>query len=104
MTMAIMRLLLPDINIPATTAMEALAQNGQALALNSGANVLMPNVTAGGYCKLYELYPGQKHSINNTPKQWYDSVCSKINSIGRIVGQGYGGHKSTLLSHKKSEA
>ena len=103
-TMAIMRLLLPDINIPATTAMEVLAKEGQTLALNSGANVLMPNVTAGGYCKLYELYPGQKHSINNTPKQWYDSVCSKINSIGRIVGQGYGGHKSTLLSHKKSEA
>lgn len=34
-TMSIMRLLLPDINIPATTAMETLHPNGRIIALQS---------------------------------------------------------------------
>jgi biotin synthase len=57
--MALMRLLLPDINIPATTAMETLHPRGRLLALESGANVVMPNVTEGDYRKFYELYPGK---------------------------------------------
>ena len=48
-TMAVMRLLLPDINIPATTAMESLHPNGRIMALQAGANVVMPNVTEGEY-------------------------------------------------------
>lgn len=58
-TMAVMRLLLPDINIPATTAMESLHPNGRIMALQAGANVVMPNVTEGEYRRLYELYPGK---------------------------------------------
>jgi biotin synthase len=43
--MAITRILLKDINIPATTAMESLRADGRLLALQSGANVVMPNLT-----------------------------------------------------------
>ncbi|MBQ8887155.1 MAG: [Candidatus Gastranaerophilales bacterium] len=43
--MALTRIILPDINIPATTAMETLNPNGRIIALNSGANVVMPNIT-----------------------------------------------------------
>lgn len=49
--MAITRLLLPDSNIPATTAMETLNKQGRIIALQSGANVAMPNVTEGEYRK-----------------------------------------------------
>ncbi len=59
--MAIVRLLLPDINIPATTAMETLNKQGRVIALQCGANVVMPNVTEGEYRKLYALYPGKKY-------------------------------------------
>ena len=65
-TMAVMRLLLPDINIPATTAMESLHPQGRIMALQAGANVVMPNVTEGEYRRLYELYPG-KICVNDTP-------------------------------------
>ena len=41
---AITRLLMPDINIPATTAMETLHPKGRIMALQAGANVIMPNV------------------------------------------------------------
>mgnify|MGYP006340367093 FL=1 len=53
--MAITRLLLPDINIPATTAMETLRENGQIIALQSGANVIMPNFTSSEHKKEYEI-------------------------------------------------
>lgn len=91
-TMAIMRLLLPDINIPATTAMESLHPRGRIMALQSGANVVMPNVTEGEYRKLYELYPG-KICVNDTPVHCRSCISLKIMSIGRTIGTGYGGRR-----------
>ena len=94
-TMAIMRLLLPDINIPATTAMESLHPKGRILALQSGANVVMPNITEGEYRRLYQLYPG-KICINETPVQCRSCIGLKIMSIGRKIGMGYGSRKKVL--------
>ncbi len=93
--MAVMRLLLPDINIPATTAMESLHPMGRILALQSGANVVMPNVTEGEYRRLYELYPG-KICVDDTPLHCKTCIGAKIMSIGRKVGNGYGGHAGRL--------
>ncbi|NFH89962.1 [FeFe] hydrogenase H-cluster radical SAM maturase HydE [Clostridium botulinum] len=87
--MAITRLLLPDINIPATTAMESLHKNGRILALQSGANVVMPNVTEGEYRKLYALYPG-KICTGDTPSHCRGCITGKINSINREISDGYG--------------
>lgn len=94
-TMAVMRLLMPDINIPATTAMESLHPQGRIMALQAGANVVMPNVTEGEYRRLYELYPG-KICVNDTPVHCRTCIGLKIQSIGRTIGQGRGGH----ISHK----
>lgn len=87
--MAITRLLLPDINIPATTAMESLNKNGRIIALQSGANVVMPNVTEGEYRKLYALYPG-KICTGDTPSHCRGCITGKIQSIGRNVSDGHG--------------
>lgn len=91
-TMAIMRILMPDINIPATTAMESLHPQGRIMALQAGANVVMPNVTEGEYRRLYELYPG-KICVNDTPAHCRSCIGLKIRSIGRTIGQGRGGHE-----------
>lgn len=88
-TMALTRLLLPDINIPATTAMETLNPNGRVIALQSGANVVMPNVTTGEYRKLYELYPG-KICVSDTPAHCRTCIEAKIRAIGRTIGTGKG--------------
>ena len=87
--MAITRLLLPDINIPATTAMETLNPNGRLIALQSGANVVMPNVTQGDYRKFYEIYPG-KICVNDTPTKCRGCITGKITSINRSVSTNYG--------------
>lgn len=91
-TMAVMRILMPDINIPATTAMESLHPQGRIMALQAGANVVMPNVTEGEYRRLYELYPG-KICVNDTPAHCRSCIGLKIRSIGRTIGQGRGGHE-----------
>ena len=87
--MAITRLILPDINIPATTAMESLNRDGRLMALQSGANVVMPNVTEGEYRKYYALYPG-KICTGDTPAHCRGCITGKINSIGRTVSNNYG--------------
>ena len=93
--MAITRILMPDINIPATTAMETLNVNGRLIALRSGANVVMPNVTEGEYRKLYALYPG-KICINDTPTHCFSCITGKINSIGRPIAKDYGYRKKVM--------
>jgi biotin synthase len=87
--MAMTRLLLPDINIPATTAMESLNPQGRVLALQRGANVVMPNVTEGEYRQMYLLYPG-KICINDTPAHCRSCITGKIQGIGRKVSETHG--------------
>lgn len=86
---ALTRLLLPDANIPATTAMETLHPDGRMLALKRGANVVMPNVTDTDYRKLYMLYPG-KICINDAPADCRACVSGKIRGIGREVSEDQG--------------
>jgi biotin synthase len=80
--MAITRILLPHINIPATTAMETLHPDGRFIALQSGANVLMPNVTLRNYAENYQLYPG-KALPDTEPRAYLETIKSKIKNIGR---------------------
>ena len=87
--MALTRILLKDINIPATTAMETLNPNGRIIALQSGANVVMPNVTTTEYRAKYEIYPN-KICINENPDKCKGCISAKIQSIGRTVSTSFG--------------
>lgn len=89
--MAVMRLLLPDINIPATTAMETLHPQGRLLALQAGANVVMPNATDTQYRSFYELYPG-KICVGDNAEKCRHCIEGKIKSIGRYISPGKGFH------------
>ena len=87
--MALTRIMLPDINIPATTAMETINPNGRIIALQSGANVVMPNVTSTQYRAKYEIYP-DKICLNDNPNKCRNCIEAKIKSIGRTIAQDYG--------------
>jgi biotin synthase len=89
--MAVLRLLMPDINIPATTAMETLNHQGRLIALQSGANVVMPNATETIYKKYYEIYPG-KICLGDSPAHCRFCIENKIKSINRCVSEGKGFH------------
>lgn len=99
--MAVMRLLLPDINIPATTAMETLHPRGRLIALECGANVVMPNATEGEARIKYELYPG-KICTGDTPEKCRACIKNKIESIGRTVNFSYGFHGDYLKKEKNN--
>ena len=84
--MSIIRLLLPYANIPATTAMETLHKNGRRIALESGANVVMPNFTALDYQKKYEIYP-DKILVD------YSKIVEELTVLGRTVSKQKGNRK-----------
>lgn len=93
--MALTRLVLKDINIPATTAMETLNPKGRIIALQSGANVVMPNVTTTEFRAKYEIYPG-KICINENPTQCRGCIEGKIKSIGRTIATDKGFHRGLV--------
>ncbi len=53
---AVLRIMMPDINIAATTALQSIDPVGREKAIRIGANVLMPNITPGQVRKNYFLY------------------------------------------------
>lgn len=57
--LAIARLITRDTNIPATTALGTLHPQGRLMALQAGANVVMPDFTPEIYKSRYEIYPGR---------------------------------------------
>lgn len=90
---ALARLLCPEANIPATTALATLnTAQGRELGLSRGANVVMPNVTPAKYRRLYEIYPG-KACVSETAEACRECMAARIVSIGRRVGVGPGGRK-----------
>ena len=94
---AAIRLLLPEANIPATTAMETLSPGARELMLRSGANVMMPNVTEGEARQKYALYPG-KACVADTPAHCRACMEGRIRAMGRTVGQGAGGRRRAEMS------
>lgn len=85
--MAITRLVLKNINIPATTAMETLYPNGRDIALQSGANVVMPNITSTEHRMKYEIYPGKAQTCLDDGRK---KIEEDIISLGRTIATDYG--------------
>lgn len=56
---AVLRLLNPRSNIPATSALDALDPAGRKRALGAGCNVVMPSLTPQAVRRDYAIYPGK---------------------------------------------
>ena len=95
-SIAATRLLMPDINVPATTAMETLLKEGRKIALQSGANVVMPNITPQNIRGNYSLYPN-KQSVNALDDDSLNLLREEIASIGDSISDDFG----TSLHFKK---
>lgn len=96
---ALLRLLMPNINIASTTALHALHPQGRQLGIAAGANVMMPNLTpevVRGSYRLYDNKPladmdlsGFNVSLGN---EWGDSRhfaerCAEENSLTSKVSE-----------------
>ena len=78
------RLLLPNINIAATTALQTLAPDGREQGLRFGANVIMPQATPLRVRRQYTLYDG-KPCLEDSAGQCASCLEGRINSIGRRI-------------------
>ncbi len=82
---AVTRLVLKDVNIAATTALQALDPQGREQGLRAGANIVMPNLTDTSYRGAYQLYDG-KPCLDENAGQCRQCLRSRIESIGETVG------------------
>jgi biotin synthase len=87
--LAIIRILMPDVHIPATTAMGTVEKGGREKALQCGANVIMPNVTPIKYRKYYEIYPN-KICIDDAPSDCRACIEGMLKSLGRAAATNKG--------------
>jgi len=82
---AVARLMLKDINIAASTALQALDESGREQGLLAGANVIMPNVTGTGYRPNYQLYEN-KPCIDENSNQSRERLYKRIKEVGETIG------------------
>jgi biotin synthase len=79
---ALVRLLLPDAHMPATTAAGSLDPEGREKMILAGANVLMPNITPPAEKRNYLLYPG-KICLDEEGETCIGCLSLRMKSIGR---------------------
>ncbi len=99
---ALTRLYLKDINIAATTALQALNPVGREMALLAGANIIMPIVTPLSHRKDYQLYDG-KPCIDDLPDNCRNCLEGRINSIGETIGYTQWGDSPHYARKNKAE-
>lgn len=86
---ALVRLLVPDALMPATTAMGSMHPMGRELALKAGANVVMPNLTPVRERPKYALYEN-KICLGDEPAHCRRCIDGRIRSIGLEPDMGRG--------------
>jgi biotin synthase len=84
---AVLRLVMPDINIAATTALQALNPVGRELALQAGANILMPIITHKKYREDYQLYEN-KPCIDEEASDCKNCLAARVGTVGDKIGYG----------------
>lgn len=84
---AALRLLMPDINIAAATALQSIDKMGREKALMAGANVIMPNITPGVYRNNYKLYDNKPCTDENA-EDCTGCLTARIGMTGNSIGFG----------------
>lgn len=82
---AVLRLLMPDINIVASTALEAINPQGREKALAVGANIIMPNLTPHKYLENYLLYEN-KPIWGEDKNQAITDLEERLKNAGNEIG------------------
>jgi biotin synthase len=84
---ALARIMMKDVNIAASTAMQVLDQDGRIKAILAGANVFMPNITPKNYSDNYNLYDG-KPVVNDDPMVVVKDLEFRMKGLGEKIGYG----------------
>ncbi len=97
---AALRILMPDINIAAATALQAIDKMGREKGIKAGANVIMPNITPGKYRDSYKLYENKPCTDENAD-DCTTCLVGRIGLTGNTIGFGeWGDSKHYTLFRK----
>lgn len=91
--LAIMRILLPNVLLPATTALGTLDKQGREKGILAGANVLMPNLSPLNNRKKYTLYDN-KICTGEEAAESLDKLKKLIAKIGYEIVSDRGDYKN----------
>lgn len=81
---AVLRLMMPEINMVAATANQTIDPQGREKAIAAGANVIMPNLTPGEYRESYFIYP-DKACVKDQPDQCQTCLDIRLAAIGHKI-------------------
>ncbi len=84
---AILRILMKDINIAAATALQAIDPMGREKAVKVGANIIMPNITPGKFRNDYALYEN-KPCVDEEPEACKNCLDVRIQLADGEIGYG----------------
>ena len=84
---AVLRIIMKDINIAAATALQAIDPLGREKAVKVGANVIMPNVTPGLFRNDYALYEN-KPCTDEQPEDCGGCLDARIQLADGEIGYG----------------
>lgn len=84
---AVLRILMKDINIAATTAMQAIDPLGREKSIKVGANIIMPNLTPTKYRDDYLLYE-DKPCTDEDAEECKRCLEARIHMAGGKIGYG----------------
>jgi biotin synthase len=84
---AVLRILMPKINIAAATALQAIDKLGREKALKVGANVIMPNITPGKHRDDYLLYQN-KPCTDDSADDCKNCLEARVALAGNTIGYG----------------
>ncbi len=99
---AVLRIMMNDINIAAATALQAIDPVGREKAINYGANILMPNITPGNYRDNYKLYE-DKPCTDENPVDCKTCIDVRLSMINASVGYNEWGDSKHFLKSKLVE-
>lgn len=99
---AVLRLLMPDINIAAATALQAIDPAGREKALAVGANVIMPNLTPTAYREEYQLYE-DKPCLDEDAELCRNCLEARIHMAGSEIGYGEWGDSKHFFRRNKGK-
>ena len=94
------RIFLKDVNIAATTALQALKYAGREMGLKAGANIIMPNVTDTQFRQAYQLY-NNKPCIDENTDDCMGCLEKRIYNINETIGYNEWGDSPHFTNKNK---
>jgi biotin synthase len=98
---AVLRIMMKDINIAAATALQAIDPIGREKALKVGANVIMPNLTPTKYRPDYTLYE-DKPCLDEDAEKCRGCLDARITGAGDKIGYGQWGDSKHFASRQQA--